>query len=104
MPMDPRHPGPHLMKEIRRRLAKLTHDGVDPVKLAARRPPTEAGAPPSTAELQATLAELDALLELNPPPGSAEMARLEELAGLVATYADAPSPPEEPEPKWERQG
>ena len=93
MAMDPRHPGPHLTREAARLLAKLTRHGIDPTRLSRQERPDEAGPPPSTAELQAALAELDRLLESNPAPGSAEMARLEELAGLVATHADV-SPPD----------
>ena len=92
MAMDPRHPGPHLTREAARLLAKLTRHGIDPTRLSRQERPDEAGPPPSTAELQAALAELDRLLESNPAPGSAAMARLEELAGLVATHADAPPP------------
>lgn len=96
MPMDPRHPGPHLTREAARLLAKLTRHGIDPARLSRQERPDEASPPPSTTELQAALAELDRLLESNPAPGSAEMARLEELAGLVATHADAPPSDVEP--------
>ena len=96
MPMDPRHPGPHLTREAARLLAKLTRHGIDPARLSRQERAEEAGPPPSTTELQAALAELDRLLESNPSPGSAEMARLEELAGLVATHADVLPPDDGP--------
>ena len=101
--MDPRHPGPHLSREAARLLAKLTRHGIDPERLSRPERPEAAGPPPSTAELQAALAELDRLLEANPSPGSAEMARLEELAGLVATHADVPPPDAGPAPSGERR-
>ena len=103
MSMDPRHPGPHLSREAARLLAKLTRHGIDPERLSRPERPEAAGPPPSTAELQAALAELDRLLEANPSPGSAEMARLEELAGLVATHADVPPPDAGPAPSGERR-
>jgi hypothetical protein len=103
VPMDPKHPGPHLAKEAAKLLAKLTRHGIDPARLSREHRAPASSAPPSTAELRASLAELDQLLELNPPPGSAAMARLEELAGLIATYADAPPPSEQSEPRTGRQ-
>jgi hypothetical protein len=101
--MDPRHPGPHLAEEIRRRLARLPHLGIAPATRDRPPPSAAAGRPPSAAELQSALTELDRLLESNPPPGSAAMARLEDLAGFVAMHADAPAAPDEPEPGTERR-
>ena len=88
MPMDQRHPGPHLTREGARLLAKLTRHGIDPARLSRHERPDDAGPPPSTTELQAALAPHAAVQQL--PNGLAVVGLDAEQVGAHAFAAGIP--------------